>query len=644
MLSIKYNNLPSGVWAREDSSSFDYSDGDEVEERLLRQVRQVDDVSLASDELQRLIVDWPSEYHFSPLRANLLSPFHFNHFNNVLEIGSGCGAITRVLGEQCSASTIIALEGSMRRAEITRARCRELKNVHVCCDSFADFEHGTLFDMITMIGVLEYSPSYFKGSNPIVSALARARHLLSENGVLVVAIENQLGLKYFNGCGEDHNGQPFFGINDQYQPGTFCTFGKKQLQKQIEQAGFNRVEFVYPFPDYKLPQLMLREQSFQCTDFDISHLVGQYPSRDYSRSGDTLFQEATVWKLLAQNGLVRNLANSFLVFAFQGSSSIDDITEPWIARAFSCRRKKRYLVETVFRKEHDVVAVEKKVCYPQTSSSTSDLSQAIIHHVGEADYIKGVPYGYTLCDRVSKEGALEQFISYLKPWVEWLRENIVSSATSGGEEGLMVSGELYDCMPANFLINNQQQICLIDQEWEYKDALELGFVFFRGLYRELSTNIRFFEQSDLFNNGTAGYVLEQIFKAFHLPLDMTILERYIDLEIRFQLELVVYGVTKEQLSEYLSDFFKEKRAQRSDFGEMLTSGGVARYDVLIRQKAELEGQVLELKQLVIERDKLVSTVFSSHSWRLTAPLRFIVVIVKRAKRLIGRKLFKNGVL
>ena len=190
----------------EERKEFAYSDGDEVEERLLNQLKTTRDLKLASDELLKLIQDWPSEYHFSP--ADQSPQFsEIRNFQNVLEVGSGCGAITRLLGEKGNA--VFALEGSYRRAQITRERCRDLENVYVINESFDHFSSDRKFDLITLIGVLEYAPSFFKGMDPVKMLLEKAKELLKENGVMVVAIENQLGLKYFNACTEDHAGELF---------------------------------------------------------------------------------------------------------------------------------------------------------------------------------------------------------------------------------------------------------------------------------------------------------------------------------------------------------------------------------------------------------------------------------------------------
>lgn len=657
MLSDLYQLSPSGIWQRPDSPVFNYSDGDEVENRLLRQLQKAEDVSLASDELQRLMVDWPSEYHFTPLRANLLSPFSLNKFNNILEIGSGCGAITRLLGEQCPHSDIIALEGSPRRAEITKTRCRDLNNITVCQDSFSYFECDHPFDLVTMIGVLEYSPSFFEGKNPVVEALKRAYRLLDSNGVLIIAIENQLGLKYFNGCAEDHNGIAFSGINDLYPPGTVRTFGKKHLQHQVEMAGFNHLEIVYPFPDYKLPQLLLREEAFQCDNIDPSYMPGQYSSRDYGFDGDKIFQEARTWNLLHKNGLVRDFANSFLMFAFKGEQSLKDITEPWVAKAFSGRRKKRYLIETVFSEENSELIVNKKLCYPVTAAQPFDKdSTSLVHHTGSAKYIKGVPYGYKLAEQVTKNNPIEKLTRYLAPWVQWLHSKAYHVPSSNNDTSLMIPGKLYDCVPANFLLDDQNQLCIIDQEWEYRGPLEFGFLLFRGLYSEISANIEFFEQINLFNNETIQDVTEDLYHNFDLAFDSDIFDHYLDLEAEFQLEVVPYNTTKDGLKKHIRDFFTKKRTERSTIADLLVSGGVRRHSLLLWQKDQLHeeatklGQELakqdehignlvkmledkdrhigELNKHLAERDSTLLSIFNSSSWRLTTPLRLAGYLIK----------------
>jgi hypothetical protein len=87
-----------GVWARRDATPFTYSDGGAAERYLEGVLASATDLGSSSVELASHIRDWPSEYHLSPKRAQLLRGLAFDPGSRVLEIGAGCGAITRFLG------------------------------------------------------------------------------------------------------------------------------------------------------------------------------------------------------------------------------------------------------------------------------------------------------------------------------------------------------------------------------------------------------------------------------------------------------------------------------------------------------------------------------------------------------------------
>ena len=81
----------SNIYVYPQSYDYKYSDGDDVENKILNILKSSPDNSSGSDYLKKCIIDWPTEYHFSEYRTNLLR--HFNFVNkSVLELGAGCGA------------------------------------------------------------------------------------------------------------------------------------------------------------------------------------------------------------------------------------------------------------------------------------------------------------------------------------------------------------------------------------------------------------------------------------------------------------------------------------------------------------------------------------------------------------------------
>ena len=128
----------SKIWLKPTYSSIAYSDGDEVEQRIGNIIGQATDISVLSTELSQKFTDWASLYHLSSSRANILRPMEsILKGADVLEIGAGCGAITRYLGE--IGANVVALEGSLRRAAIARSRTRDLDNVEVVGTASTNF-------------------------------------------------------------------------------------------------------------------------------------------------------------------------------------------------------------------------------------------------------------------------------------------------------------------------------------------------------------------------------------------------------------------------------------------------------------------------------------------------------------------------
>ena len=223
----------TNVWLNPSYKGIAYNDGDEIETRIFNIIKEATDISVLSTELRQHCTDWPSQYHLTSARANILRPFEQTLKNaNVLEIGAGCGAISRYLGE-CGAQ-VLALEGSPRRASIARSRTRDLDNITVLAEKFDQFKSNHQFDVITLIGVLEYANLFTPGDNPALIMLQRVRQLLKPDGKLIIAIENQLGLKYFAGAPEDHFGKPMVGIEGRYGKDQAQTFGRPVLTSFCE--------------------------------------------------------------------------------------------------------------------------------------------------------------------------------------------------------------------------------------------------------------------------------------------------------------------------------------------------------------------------------------------------------------------------
>lgn len=476
--------LVDGVWVpRAQAGHFAYTDGDEVEQRLADLVGNAADVSLFSRDMVAAQQDWPSRYHFSATRANLLRPLEQALRGNTLEIGAGCGAITRFLGE-CGGN-VVALEGSPRRARIAASRCRDLPNVKVVNDAFDRFQDDRRFSAITFIGVLEYARIYGEGSAPAESWLRKAAGLLEDDGVLVIAIENQLGLKYFAGLPEDHLAQSMAGINDQYGDDTATTYGRLELEGMLKAAGFGSVEFALPFPDYKLPVAVVLPEGYDPaeTGFDATALARQTVSADAQLYHPPLFSLAQAWSVVGRNGLLADLSNSFLVVARKrgGAGYFSEELKDVLAFHYASERVAQFCKSNTFRRrENGSIEVDRKPLAPVSASPADGFFFA---DVQSEPYIRGVNHGDQLERLLTRRGwTLHEVVQWLEEWLQAFESRLAHDG-AGFERQLstMVPGWAVDALPRNLIVTPAGNYRFIDLEWRTRGTIEFGYVLYRAI-------------------------------------------------------------------------------------------------------------------------------------------------------------------
>lgn len=81
-----------------------YSDG-VVEDELLDIVKNYSEY----EDIIKERKEWPIIYHLSKIRENIIEWIPINKTDNVLEVGSGCGAITGILSKKAKQVDCIEL-------------------------------------------------------------------------------------------------------------------------------------------------------------------------------------------------------------------------------------------------------------------------------------------------------------------------------------------------------------------------------------------------------------------------------------------------------------------------------------------------------------------------------------------------------
>lgn len=331
-----------------------YSDG-EIENELLEIVQSENCESVLKNSNK-----WPILYHLSDIRQNLLEWYPFEN-SDVLEIGSGCGALTGILSEKAASVTCIDL--SKKRSLINAYRNKERTNIKIIVGNFQDIPITEKYDYITLIGVWEYSGLYVEHDEPYLYMLKLIKDYLKPNGKLIVAIENKMGLKYLNGAREDHTGKLYSGMNDYIGEEKVRTFSKPEIEKMLVAVGFDDYCFYYPVPDYKIPECIYTDKFLpQVTEL-------RYYRNNYDMPRLYNFYAATSYDQVCKDNMFPYFSNSFFFVCGEKESKINYIK-------YNRERKEEFRFSTSIEEKNNKKYVVKRPLNEKAQKRVQNL----LHH------------------------------------------------------------------------------------------------------------------------------------------------------------------------------------------------------------------------------------------------------------------------
>ena len=311
-----------------------YSDGAETEQKMLQIARQ-----FPEDKSEDFIADdstYTINNTFSSVRRNILNWYPFKEHASILEVGAGMGAITGLLCDV--ADSVISIEMSEIRADVIRTRYAQRENLTVISENINTWNTDQRFDYIVFIGVLEYAAVFSDARRPYDEFLTSVKHLLNPDGIVLFAIENRFGLKYWLGASEDHLQTPFVGVSGYPDKKSPRTFSQKELEDILDRVGLEDHRFYAVLPDYKFPELIFSEE---CRP-DYMNL--KKVSFTYSKNSILYADEKELYRDIVGNGVFSFFANSFLVEA----SSIGALPKQHVTHVSSKGEVyKEYRVSTV---------------------------------------------------------------------------------------------------------------------------------------------------------------------------------------------------------------------------------------------------------------------------------------------------------
>ena len=492
-----------------------YCDGD-VEDELLDIAR-----NYAQVEYQRIIEErasWPILYHLSPQRENIVEWLPITKDMKVLEVGSGCGAITGALARKAGRVTCIDL--SRKRSRINAYRHMDADNVTIHVGNFQDVEPDLEcdYDLICLIGVFEYAQSYIDSPAPYEDFLNIIKKHVRPDGHIVIAIENRFGLKYWAGCKEDHLGTYFSSLEDYPDGGAVRTFTADRLRRIAGSCGYRQAQMYYPYPDYKFMTCLYSDERLPKRGELSSNL------RNFDRERLQLFDEKKVFDSIIQEGMFPLFSNSYMMVLGPA------LTEKYVK--YSNDRAPQFCIKTVLKDAGSGKIIEKHpLCKEawehirKTADAYKRLSQRYAGSglaVNRCRLEEGEPPclclefvdGRTLEELMDERLSLNDTDGFLRLFDEYLKR------ISVGEDAGITD---YDLIFANIIVpdNVYNTWNVIDCEWSFPQSVETKQIAFRAVYCYLLED----EKRNALN---LDYIFER------LAVDQSEAEQYRKQEMRFQ--------------------------------------------------------------------------------------------------------------
>ncbi len=297
------------------------------------------------------------------LAAGLLGWYPFPLGSRVLYIGEETDALAQMLSAKELTTTVASVN---RLAELT-----------------------DVYDYIICIESLEHQ------KDPVSTLLTMKDHL-APHGVLLLGLNNRLGIRYF--CGDR---DPYTNWNvdslDNYRhafhrPGKAPLgrmYAKAEIHDMLESAGFSFCKFFSVLSDLRHPVLLFSEEFTPRED-----LAGRIvPCYHYA---PTIFlEEESLYQALIENGLFHSMANSFLI-----ECTIDGVLSDALQVTNSLERSHKNAMITTIHANHTVT---KQAIYPEGEERLK-----VLFHNMEILKERGIPV---------IDGRLEKNV-YIMPYIE----------------------------------------------------------------------------------------------------------------------------------------------------------------------------------------------------------------------------------
>ena len=487
------------VWCHAGRAATAVSDEDGPLRALTAQVLAASDLSLAAADIDAACATPTGAALLGHGPADALRPFaHLWRGVSLLQLNAGGGSATRLLAT--GASHVTALESGFARAQLCRARTRDLAHVEVVCAQAEELPMGARFDCVVALGSLDtLAPA------DAAAWLGHVRRWLKPNGTVVLGAHNALSPGYIAAL--------------THEPALArLHWGEASLKELLLRAGLRGQRAYAAFPCLEAAQLILTEEGANAASETLAPLLCEL-RREPIATGPAVAQAtrqlpAAVWPLIVRHGLALALAPAIiLVGRAEPFAEGDDVLADGadLAYGYATQRPKALHKQSVLRLHNGHAEVVRRRLYPELPPAHGPLTQRLDD--------EAIPPGETLTERLrhaldTPGWSAASIARCLRPWADYVarherhEQGAAGGATSspeGSQGGFydghhdgrspfahprtgrgVVAGHFIDVGPGNTALCGQGNVEAFALEWDLAHDVPLAWVLMRGVARALA--------------------------------------------------------------------------------------------------------------------------------------------------------------
>lgn len=562
------------------------------------------------------------EYHYflSPLREDLFHWYPFKKEGSILEIGASYGQLTSLFTKRVS--HVVSIENNQSRCDIISKRAED---AIVLLRDYNDLQIDEKFDYIILCNTFEYAKSFVESKDPYVDYLNYLKGFLNDDGIILIALSNRLGLKYFSGFKEEHTNQFFKGIEGFGSEDIAQTFSRTELMDIINDSGFSNFKFFYPYPDHEFPQVIHTDK-----------LINKIPFMGYTEvSNDRIhaFDEGTVNLTLSKDNLSQYFANSFLVEirSSDGAFPTDNID---YVKIHSDKEPECQIYTTIFSDG----TVSKSPITPKANEHIRKMFEQSTYVMGKIRCLpaemKGDSISYVFLDQKTCGDMLidavidddrNRFFEIVEDFYDALFYNSFECSDYANEEFLKIFREKSDIKfhcheKSNFDIGFANMFLIdgvftaIDYEWIADFPIPLEYLFYVSFFYHFYSN-------KLIRDFTS---YEEVFNHFNLDTgNLDLFKRWYCNFLRSNLKRPpVPGpriIPLENIDEVVDALHHEIESLREEID--LKNNEIQKLVHLNEEIKSLKREINQKDKEINKKNREIKSLLSSNSWRITEPLR-----------------------